>query len=502
MKKYLFILLVIVSTSCSDFLKEYSQDKSYVTGYQDLDELLLGEAYMNRHELAGYQFDGGEVAYYPYVHFMADETEQCLSGSWYAATGAAYTLYGYYTWQPLVTKNPEGGDSWDDGGDWKKLYKHINVLNVILSTVKDLGADADTTLENRVKGETLFLRAAYYFALTNVYGQPYDPLTADEALAVPLKSTPYVEDIHFRRSTVAKAYEYILKDLLESEDLMKDIEKESVYRVDITGVRLMLSRVYLYMQDFTNAKLYAQKVLDANGSLQDLNTMLGEEFLNPSSPELIFSMGSASLHTNIATNSYDVQINQFQVSEDLYNAYEEGDLRTQYYVVKDGQIIYYNKMNGEYQGTTELSDNFVFRTSEAYLNLAESAAMLKDQNTAKKALNALRSNRFESDKFDASVVNNLSQDQLVYFIRDERRRELCLEGHRWFDLRRYNVVSEYPNTKTLTASYTYFEDPDNDYIYTPSSTENFTLEPNDNSYTLPIPQYELDYNSDMVGNER
>ena len=30
-------------------------------------------------------------------------------------------------------------------------------------------------------------------------------------------------------------------------------------------------------------------------------------------------------------------------------------------------------------------------------------------------------------------------EQLVSFIRDERRRELCFENHRWFDLRRYGM---------------------------------------------------------------
>ena len=33
-------------------------------------------------------------------------------------------------------------------------------------------------------------------------------------------------------------------------------------------------------------------------------------------------------------------------------------------------------------------------------------------------------------------VNALSQDALVSFILDERKKELCYEGHIWFDLRR------------------------------------------------------------------
>ena len=46
--KYIYFigLLWILFSSCSDFLKEYSQDQAYVRDYADLDELLIGETYM------------------------------------------------------------------------------------------------------------------------------------------------------------------------------------------------------------------------------------------------------------------------------------------------------------------------------------------------------------------------------------------------------------------------------------------------------------------------
>lgn len=89
-----------------------------------------------------------------------------------------------------------------------------------------------------------------------------------------------------------------------------------------------------------------------------------------------------------------------------------------------------------------MSDIFVLRTSEAYLNLAEAAACAGDETTAQKALNDLREKRIKREVFDEAEVNGLSGENLVHFIREERRRELCLEGHRWFDLRRYNGGGE------------------------------------------------------------
>ena len=212
-------------------------------------------------------------------------------------------------------------------------------------------------------------------------------------------------------------------------------------------------------------------------------------------------MGAASIPGNIAVNSICAS-NNFQVSNDLYNCYEEGDLRTKFYIVKEGTSVYLKKIIGENFLMKDISDVFVLRTSEAYLNLAEAAVLSNDEALAKTTINSLIINRFESDKYDESVVNNLSIDELVYFIRDERRRELCFEGHRWFDLRRYNVVANYPNTKVLNASYTFFEIDQMTYTYIPKMKKTFSLEPNDKAYTLPIPQAELDYNSRMKDNPR
>ena len=42
------------------------------------------------------------------------------------------------------------------------------------------------------------------------------------------------------------------------------------------------------------------------------------------------------------------------------------------------------------------------------------------------------------------VHTTYTGEKLVEEIRLERRRELCFEGHRWFDLRRYAVCEKYP----------------------------------------------------------
>ena len=90
--------------------------------------------------------------------------------------------------------------------------------------------------------------------------------------------------------------------------------------------------------------------------------------------------------------------------------------------------------------------------------------------------------------------------ELIELIREERERELCLEGHRWFDLRRYMVCEKQPYTKTIRKSYTTFE-----YVSwrnVPVQTVVYQLEENDAAYTLPIPKEVLEYNTGMKNNER
>ena len=79
----------------------------------------------------------------------------------------------------------------------------------------------------------------------------------------------------------------------------------------------------------------------------------------------------------------------FFVSEDLVNAYSDDDLRKGTYIVYNGYGWTYKKIywaSAHYGTACSVSDNYFFRTSEAYLNLAEAAAMSGDEGTARQML--------------------------------------------------------------------------------------------------------------------
>ena len=68
---------MIIFSSCSDFLQEYSQDKDYVRTWEDLDESLLGSCYM---PVKVTRPVGSSLDYDYFLHFMGDELEEQTEG--------------------------------------------------------------------------------------------------------------------------------------------------------------------------------------------------------------------------------------------------------------------------------------------------------------------------------------------------------------------------------------------------------------------------------------
>ena len=141
-----------------------------------------------------------------------------------------------------------------------------------------------------------------------------------------------------------------------------------------------------------------------------------------------------------------------------------------------------------------LGDVFMLRTAEAYLNAAEAYAMLDDAGNASKYLNDLRTMRHENYTSVTYDANEIVQE-----VRDERRRELCFEGHRWFDLRRYAVCEEAPYNRTIEHVFPLY-DQDNRNAF--QSAEVYRLEIDDPAYTFAIPKDVLNFDSGMPDNPR
>lgn len=502
--------------SCGDFLEEYSQDTDYVRSWKDLDELLIGDCYWP--EMATQQFNM-QSNLGMFIHLLADELEEqntTFPGG-YAMYDDHQRLFGYLTWQQRSGQNESYSGYFPENAFWTQAYKKINIANNVLNSLEKVPKTTDTELEGvaKVEGEARFLRAYYYLTLVNLYGQPYEPSTAPQKLGVPLKVNPEVEDKKWSRNTVAEVYDLILSDLLAAEKAFDKVksEKKSIYRADQTAVRLLLSRVYLYMQQWSQAAAYAQLVIDKHPQLQDLRTTDNPMMLQDN-VENVFSMGGDDLPVMI---SYQAQ--GLRVSNSQYNSYATNDLRRSQWLWKSGVFqgltlrenaakyltspldpssakYYYDgySYNLTYDHSP-VSSLFWLRSAEAYLNLAEAEAAQGNDDPARQAVNKLRRNRYPNSAVLWEITS--SGSTLISDIRAERRRELILQGHRWFDLRRYRVSTVQPEKISITHNYTYYEDRGSSK---PLETRQYVLGEDDPSWTQPIPQEVLDFNTGMEGN--
>lgn len=516
--KKIFIICCMAGlfSACSHFLKEYSQDLAKVESLSDLDEVLLGKGYMpvGRFEIQeGMGTPTPVSTFFQATHHMSDELAFNRQMRYSAPGNIQTQMYGWYTWQQSVGLSYEGNARTAENRDWKQAYSCINICNMVLVSADELSArnSKEELQKSRIRGEAHFLRALYYFTLGNLYGEPYCTKNLN-APAVPVKLTEYVEDKNYTVNTVEEVYAQVLADLGEAENHLKDNEvKNHPYRADITAVYLLKSRVYLYMQNWKKALEYANRALEKRNGLLDLNTYTaGGEVFTKASPEMVFCMGGYALAGYVYYHRAEGEnYPTYLVSEDLSSAFTEGDndWRTQYYIMKEqigGMYTDYiytdawvlSKVKGWEAGYKESSDHFMFRTAEAYLNAAEAAAYSGDEATARTMLKTLRDNRLK----ESGEVTEAGED-LIKLIRRERQCELCFEGHRWFDLRRYTVCEKFPWSKEITHQYIKYVT-DWSWMMQPAEMVTCKLEEYDKAYTLSLPKEVLDFQNTLETHQR
>lgn len=504
--KYGLWMTIFFMASCSDFLEPKSQSEYVPKLVKSLDELLLGEVYMG----PGYS-DG---RFYGVLGVFDDDVT--IRPDWKANSSEESKVNKIrlaYTWSKYMK------DDFSEYNTYGEVYKKILGCNSVLDYIDEVQGSEDE--KSRVMAQALALRGYFYFHLINLYGKPY--FAGRENPGVPLKLTADLGEGGMPRNSVGEVYDQIVKDLLEAERLFKTLPKEEweqqkqKIRMNLPCVQLLLSRVYLYMENWEQALAYGEKVItEYSYDVQDLNGVPQPafvmtpymEYYRLDNPEIIFLFGNqgdvldlpmTSILSSDGTNwtSYYPVI----ASDDLINSYEPTDLRKERYLM----AIYENYAPTSFKRatskfkSTELFDIEVswnagkwgvgFKVTEAYLNAAEAAAMLyketgkgEFQIKAQTLLDKLRVKRFAAAAFENTDI--AGADDLGEFVRAERRRELCFENHRWFDLRRYGMEE---------IKHVWQDGEGN-------ATE-YVLEKNDPGFTLQLPNEAFVYNPDLVQNE-
>ena len=319
-------------------------------------------------------------------------------------------------------------------GIWQTAYNAIlDANNVINSSLQGTAEIA------QYRGEALALRALLYFELVKFFAQPYN--VAPNALGVPLILTydPFVKP---KRNTVSEVYAQIEKDFKDAIPLLT-MDRSSGY-ITKYAAKALLARTHLFKGEWDQALTTAQDVINNSGySLLNLNQVAGYWASNtPRSDkletlfEVVFDLvGNAG--NNSLAYFYDQNggYGDALAAQALYNLYSATDVRRSLILPSSptrGNVRVVNKYPNSSQ--PDKDEVKVIRLSEVYLIAAEAAYQSGKQVLARDYLNAVATRR------DPSFTGNTtSGTTLLQAILTERRKELAFEGHRYWDLARYNM---------------------------------------------------------------
>ena len=166
--------------------------------------------------------------YFQMAEFPADNI--CLSGR---STDPLFQATTY-----TMTDNLQ-----NVGTLWMLGYKNIYMANTLIEEM-----DESKKEDMQVLGEAYFMRALMHLNLVTLFAKPYH---ADERSnkGIPLITTSQVKVIE--RNTVGEVYDQIVKDLQKAASLMGPSRGNAGYPCKDAALGL-LSRVYLYMEDYAN----------------------------------------------------------------------------------------------------------------------------------------------------------------------------------------------------------------------------------------------------------
>ena len=129
----------------------------------------------------------------------------------------------------------------------------------------------------------------------------------------------------------------------------------------------------------------------------------------------------------------------------------------------------------------------VSRLAEIYLNYAESQFYLGSEAVTIEYLNKLR----QRAGIKNPLPGTLSGTELENKIRNERQVELCLEGHRYYDVRRWKIAELTENKPLMGVVIKKNTDGSKSYTYTKVQDRIFLPQ----HYLLPIPRNEMNRTS-------
>ncbi|MBC3758390.1 RagB/SusD family nutrient uptake outer membrane protein [Hyunsoonleella sp. SJ7] len=390
---------------------------------------------------------------------------------------------------------------------WENHYKVIRLTNIGIEAIENSEFTSQlNTDENIAKAHFKFVKALAYFNLVKLFGNPVLATSTD------------ISEMNHTQDPL-KVYEQIEEDLIFVANTLDDSNPKT--KASKSAANALLGKVYLQMAGFPllQSDKYA-KALEQFAKLDGLfalepaykNNFLAENF--GSNNEIIFAIDFI-LQEDPNMEAWDwfhwgpvgaTERDFYFLTDDFVKSYFENpddvmipiafplntsDIRffenIASFTIQNGTSN--NAQNSADWRPNKFSENYqngesfylpYLRYADVLLMIAEAENALNGPTTkAYSAINQVRGRAFGNS--DEDLPLGLNQQQFLEAILEERRLELCYEGHRKDDLIRTqkleSVIEDF-NTNN------------------PQNTKNYQS----HKYIFPIPQSEISLNPGVVQN--
>ena len=347
---------------------------------------------------------------------------------------------------------------------WQGHYHAIFRANLAIENIP--GIEMNTVLRDRLVGESKFLRAFAYLRLVQWFGD------------LPLITRPLTSEEYYNQPRVPKEeiYNLIETDLLDAINVLP--EKSGYASADLGratkgAARGLLAKLYMVKHDFAKAVEQTEAII-ASGEYS-LLTRYADNFLpvGEHGAESVFEIGAVATQAPVAGPG-STPYNMVQgvrgkpnlgwgfnrPSDDLVAAYEIGDPRRQATIIYVGEVLPDGAtivednpeiLNERYNQKAwvpahpGLQDNGpgnlrILRYADVLLLAAEAHNETGNTIKALEYLNQVRARARGNNNFILPDVTTMVQSELRERIYAERRIELAMEQHRWFDLARWGRI--------------------------------------------------------------
>lgn len=376
-----------------------------------------------------------------------------------------FILFAHYNWDQ-TPGSPVNGISRNLEDLWRIGYQIIRSCNFIIEKAGELNAE-NPAKSKQMQAEAYSIRALVHFVLVNTFAQSYNFSSNANHPGIPyIISSDWTDP--YKRNTVAEVYTGMVSDLTTAI-LLFPSGSSNTLAMNQNAAKALLARIYLFKEEWAEAKSLATEVaaavplLPANSYPSKLFTL--------QETEALFQLAPAS--TTAIPGSYNTYyqgfyfIDAFFATKDIVelltnnpndsrkNWIKPGDLGTDS-IKKYPTNILPGFGNDEYSKALSYYPTLL-RSSEMFLTVAEAAAKIGDENTARIYLDAIR--KRADPTAESTITSGVDLLNLIY---TERRKELAFEGYRMFDLLRWKqgvtrsdaalgapLILNYPNNKAV-----------------------------------------------------